>query len=215
MIPRYNRSRRAQWTSLLLPALALLMLLAFGVVGCSLPGSPGASSATATAGRAGTPTSTSTPLSSADQTQAALKTPSITVPPGGKALNVTFNEQYAFVTCDSSQPAGANCLTFNGNGTAASLGALTLARTAVYAPAQPGQCAAATTRGTLTLANNDTISFTGSGQFCPGTVSATYTYTIAGGTGAYQNATGSGTITTPAPDSSNTGTEIWAGTVTQ
>lgn len=215
MYTRYDRSPRAPVTRLLLPALALLMLLAFGVVGCSLPGSHGSTSSTATASRPQTPTTTSTPPSSADQTQAALKTPSITVPPGAQSLNVTFNEQYAFVTCDGSQPSGANCLTFNGNGTAASLGALTLARTAVYAPSQPGQCTAATTQGTLTLANNDTITFTGAGQFCPGTVTATYNYTITGGTGAYQNATGSGTITTPAPDSSSTGTEVWAGSVTQ
>ena len=212
MLHRTDHPYRAQGPRLWLTALAVCALLAFAVVGCGVSGSQGTARPTATPKNA--PTATSTP-NSADQTQTALETPSVTVPPGAQALIVTFNENYAFVTCDSSQPSGANCLTFNGTGTAPTLGALTLARTAIYAPSQPGQCTAATTQGTLTLAAGDTIAFTGSGQFCPGTVSATYHFTISGGTGAYQNASGSGTITTPAPDTSSTGTETWAGSVMQ
>jgi hypothetical protein len=89
-----------------------------------------------------------------------------------------------------------------------------LSRTSIYAPLGADSCASATTQGTLSLVNTGaTVSFTGTGTFCGATQIADFTYTISGGTGAYQHATGSGSIHVPLPSSSSTGIELWNGTL--
>jgi hypothetical protein len=65
----------------------------------------------------------------------------------------------------------------------------------------------------LTLATGDSITFTGTGNFCRATQAANFTYTITGGSGKYLHASGGGTILVPLPTSSSTGTEAWTGSL--
>jgi hypothetical protein len=128
-----------------------------------------------------------------------------------------FTEQYALITCDARQPKGTLCLSTSGTGTGTNggrnLGSVRLQRSSIYATGDASTCSPATTQGTLTLANGDIITFMGTGTFCRAFQAATFTYTITGGTGHYQHASGTGTINVPPPTSASAGAESWGGTL--
>lgn len=129
-------------------------------------------------------------------------------------LRATLNEQFLADYCDKSagEPAGSICFSGAGNGEMQPLGKVTFTRTAVYQPGGPDSCGPAKTQGVLTTASGDTISFSATGTFCRATQTATYTYKITGGTGAYKGATGTGTIQVPRPQSNTSETQSWSGT---
>jgi hypothetical protein len=162
---------------------------------------------------------TSSPTSGVSPTvagTAGIGTP--TAPVASGPFQLQFAEQYAVVACSGSEPAGTLCVATTGTGqghnNGASLGPVSLARSSVYAPAGSDSCGPATTRGTLTLAGGDTITFSGTGAFCRAQQTATFTYTITGGTGRYLRAGGTGAIVVPTPQSASAGSESWSGTLT-
>jgi hypothetical protein len=160
----------------------------------------------------GTKTPTPTGLSGSSSPE---PTPSPTTTPtaGPQGFQVVFTENYTAAGCGGSYPLGTVCVTSSGSGQESELGTISLQRTSIYAPGGPDSCGPATTKGTLTLASGDSITFTGTGTFCRATQSANFTYKITGGSGTYLHATGGGTIQVPLPTSSSTGTETWAGTL--
>ncbi len=146
---------------------------------------------------------------------AGIGTP--TVAPTIGPFNLSFDTQYALNTCDASQAAGTICVDTSGTGhgtnNGATLKAIGVRRSSAYSPGDGSTCTPATTSGTLTFTAQDTVMFTGTGTFCRATQMATFTYTIAGGTGKYQNASGSGSIHVPPPSSPTADTETWSGTL--
>jgi len=157
-----------------------------------------------------------------DQPSATSAAPTITpspatpptATPNPDVLQVNFSDQYTAAPCGGTSPAGTTCVSTSGSGQDAALGDISLGRTSVYAPLGTDSCASATTQGTLTVsATGDTVTFTGSGTFCGASQIADFTYAITGGTGAYQHASGTGTIHVPLPSSSSTGTETWSGSL--
>jgi hypothetical protein len=136
-----------------------------------------------------------------------------TLGPSSQKFQVVFTDHYTAADCGGTSPPGTVCVTSSGSGQETKLGVVSLQRTSIYAPGGADSCGPATTKGTLTLATGDSITFTGTGNFCRATQSASFTYTFTGGTGKYLHAAGGGTIQVPLPTSSSTGTESWAGTL--
>lgn len=91
---------------------------------------------------------------------------------------------------------GRVCIHATGTGQATHLGAITEEASVVIDvnPAdQQNGCAPETRTTTLTAANGDTITMFGTGVTrCPGSSEASDSYTITGGTGRFQGASGSG-----------------------
>lgn len=88
------------------------------------------------------------------------------------------------------------CIIATGTGQATHLGAITEDASVVVDinPAdQQNGCAPETRTTTLTAANGDTITMSGTGLTrCPGSSEANDSYTVTGGTGRFQGASGSG-----------------------
>jgi hypothetical protein len=133
--------------------------------------------------------------------------------PGSQSFQVDFTDHYTAASCGGTSPPGTICVSSSGSGQESKLGTVSLQRTSVYAPGGSDSCGPATTKGTLTLATGDSITFTGTGSFCRATQSASFTYKFTGGTGKYLHAAGSGAIQVPLPTTSSTGTEAWTGTL--
>ena len=203
MHSHYRWNRTAQ-TGL---AVAVAILLLGGLAACnSSAARPPTASTRSVAG--GQPAATAASASPSSPTIPPTATPNPDV------LQVNFSDQYSAAICGGTAPAGTTCVSTNGSGQDAALGDMSLSRTSVYAPLGADSCTSATTQGTLTVtATGDTVTFTGKGTFCAATQIANFTYTITGGTGSYQHATGSGSINVPLPSSSTTGTEIWSGSL--
>jgi hypothetical protein len=136
-----------------------------------------------------------------------------TLGPSSQKFQVVFTDHYTAADCGGTSPPGTVCVASSGSGQESKLGAVSLQRTSIYAPGGSDSCGPATTKGTLTLVAGDSITFTGTGNFCRATQSASFTYKFTGGTGKYLHATGGGTIQVPLPASSSTGMESWTGTL--
>ena len=190
------------------PALATLLLLAGVVVACSPPGSTPSGTSKSNPATTGQTSSTAT-------LAGGTATPTASPTPFSGAFQVVFTDQYSAAACSGGQPTGTICVSTSGSGQAVGLGTISLSRTSIYAPGGADSCGSATTKGTLTLATGDTITFTGTGTFCRASQAGSFSYKITGGTGSYLHATGSGTIQVPRPTSSSTGTESWTGTLHQ
>lgn len=114
------------------------------------------------------------------------------------SAQIAFSQATSPTTCPATTTQGANCLAVSGQGTTRQFGAISFQRTAILFSAPAGtRCAPASTAGELIITNADTVAINGSGTWCPNDGSATYTIAIAGGTGKFQHATGTGTITVP------------------
>jgi hypothetical protein len=118
----------------------------------------------------------------------------------------TQNFQATFVDIYSQCPTHPPTLVFCGDGTVAGLGqaSSTASLTGPLVPIPGTDCVALTAVRTITLAGGDSLTLTESGTKCPPSESAgqnaqgdPYTvakmFTIAGGTGIFAGATGSGT----------------------
>jgi hypothetical protein len=202
---RYSGKRRliALWRAGLVTAVSVTLVLLLSA--CNL-----------FSGSAATHSSRKTPTVAPGFTStepAASSTVTPTLGPSSQAFQVVFTDRYTAAECGGTTPAGTICATSSGNGQESNLGTISLQRTSVYAPGGSDSCGPATTKGTLTLATGDSVTFTGSGTFCRATQSASFTFQFTGGTGTYLHASGGGTIQVPLPTSSSTGTESWAGTL--
>ncbi len=201
-----NRLRRPAEVGLAISVAALLLL---ALASCNSSTSRPQTSVGTRSAAGGQPSATSA---------APTLTPSPATPPtatlSADVLQVSFSEQYSAAPCGGTSPAGTTCVSTTGSGQDAALGNVSLSRTSVYAPLGTDSCASATTQGTLTVTTTgDTVTFTGTGTFCGASQIADFTYTITGGSGAYQHASGTGSIHVPLPSSSSTGTEAWSGSL--
>lgn len=153
------------------------------------------------------------PATGATPGETSTPAPVPTATPEPTAFAAAIRERNTVVSCASSQPEGTTCLSVSGSGDTSRLGAVTMSRTAQLLPPGSDSCGSSTTAGTLTTASGETISFTGKGTFCRATGTAKYTYTIAGGTGRYKGATGTGTLIIPRMADTTTPTAAWSGTL--
>lgn len=186
------RHPRGRWV----PKVVVLSLVAATVLLAACGGSSSTAAQATPQGSARAPTSTSTQKSAPFQ--------------------VTFHEQDAPFTCPPGQTAVFACLTFTGSEQATELGSITLTRQAIVASATTSAgCHTVSSSGHLTAANHDSMTFTAPGISCGASDTASYTYTITGGTGRYRGASGTGTITVQAPTANGveTRTEMWSGTL--
>lgn len=128
-------------------------------------------------------------------------------------VSIDFAQQYAGVTCPSSAPATAFCLSVTGTANLAALGAVSFERTVVvpdiglFDPNHP-TCIPDETSGTLTLPNG-ALTFRAPGHVCLVDGTASYGLIVTGGSGAYNGVLGGGQITVPPPDTASTGRELW------
>lgn len=134
------------------------------------------------------------------------------------SLGSATQEQDAPAPCQPKATATFACLTFTGSGVATSIGKLALMRDAiVFAALNSNNCHPVSSTGHLAAADHDLIYFTAPGVYCPASDTASYTYTITGGTGIYKGAKGTGRITVQAATASTNGvetrTEMWSGTM--
>src|SRR5262245_650771 len=117
--------------------------------------------------------------------------------PVSHMLSVAFSVTITVVTCSGTHPEGTLCIHVTGRGTSSALGSLALDRTAVLSPPGDDSCGPSTTTGKLTTASGDSATFRATGQFCRATSTATYAFTITGGTGRFHTATGTGSMQVP------------------
>jgi hypothetical protein len=107
-------------------------------------------------------------------------------------FQASVSETYTAAPCGPSSV----CITAVGTGQATHLGAITEDASVVIDlnPAdQHNGCAPETRTTTLTAANGDTITMSGTGfTRCPGSSEANDSYVVTGGTGRFQGASGSG-----------------------
>ncbi len=106
-------------------------------------------------------------------------------------FHATVYETYTAALCGTS----ALCITAVGTGEATHLGEITESASVVVdinpADLQNG-CAPETRTTTLTAANGDTITMFGTGSSCAATSAAHDNYSVTGGSGRYQGASGNG-----------------------
>lgn len=138
------------------------------------------------------------------------------------ALAQTGNEQVSFtatatavITSVTHLPGGLTQVNFNTSGTATHLGNFTGPLTRL----QDNQGNFGSSAVIVGANGKDTVFLTVNGRFehskdkC--VVTSTGTYTVTGGTGAFANATGSGTINTQFDLCANTATGTYTGTISK
>jgi hypothetical protein len=139
----------------------------------------------------------------------ASAAPKLPQPHGTVALDVTVISEFGPYNCDLTGTAALLCEVGDGTAGTSPFGALRLHRT-VADQGGTGDCTTATTTGTLTAANGDVLNVQADkGQSCKRSGVDTYPFTVAGGTGIFKNATGSGTIT-----GRRGGSDRWSGSIT-
>jgi hypothetical protein len=118
--------------------------------------------------------------------------PSPTATSNPASFQVVLYEQDTPTACPSGQKT--SCLLFQGNGVAVGYGKVTMTRREVLSGAMNSQdCQQATGPGSLSTSEQDQITFTVTGTYCFSNP-AHLTYTVTGGMGKYQGASGSGAI---------------------
>jgi len=108
---------------------------------------------------------------------------------------------FAFGPCPADAPGGAQCLTDDVRGRAKALGRVTGEFDVVFDTAAFGddQCGPIRKQGALTAADGEQLTIRATGTFCFTNTIAAYVYTITGGTGRFEGATGDGVWYVPAP----------------
>lgn len=170
---------------------------------------PVASTAATTTDLATTAATTRRPTATA--TTVPTVVPDGTIVPGN--LQIGFAQTFTPSDCPSDATDTKLCISVKATGETSALGKITVTRTVIVQNASAGDCNAATTTGTLTTANGDSVNMSAKGQVCLNNGSAYYNYTFSGGTGKFKNASGSGVITVPPPTDSSHGTETWSGSL--
>jgi hypothetical protein len=118
-----------------------------------------------------------------------------------RPLHGTLVGVFAFGGCPTDAPTGALCLHDDVTGRMSHLGSVTGSFDVIIDASAVGAdgCAPISKRGNFRSADGDRLDLVGEGTFCFATAVATYTYTITGGTGRLDEATGTGTWLVPAP----------------
>jgi hypothetical protein len=127
---------------------------------------------------------------------------------------------FAFGACPAEAPAGALCLHDRVSGRIDHVGEVTGEFDVVIDAAKAGAdgCAPISKRGSFVRPEEgDRLDIRGDGTFCFATAVATYAYTITGGSGKFDDASGTGTWLVPAPTVfdgvSGVGDEVLDGTL--
>ena len=184
-------------------SVSLLVILSLFLAAC------GASSATAP--RSSTPTVTPTTL------PLPTSMPSPTPTPDRDPFQVNFLQHYKLIGCPAEPSPTTLCYTLHDDLSTSSLGKISFAGTDIlYVRPQGSSCGSAERQGAFTLADGDTVSIHATGTYCVPGYPVQFSYTVTGGTGAYQHAVGRGTIAVgPASNSPPTATEFWSGIIRQ
>jgi hypothetical protein len=127
-----------------------------------------------------------------------------------RTFQVTFQTEQFNIDCPPEDPTVNVCLGFSGSGNATVLGETTISRVAYGNFTGATDCIPFVSNGTLKIAGG-TLKFQAGGQFCQTPNVASYVFLITGGTGKFEHASGSGTITVPFTATQEP--EIWSGTL--
>lgn len=119
----------------------------------------------------------------------------------GRPLRADLTGAFTFGACPASAPAGATCLHDHVSGQISYLGRSTGEFDVVIDTAAGGVdgCAPITKHGFFIAASGDRLDVSAQGRYCFATLAATYTYSITGGSGLFNGATGTGTWLVPRP----------------
>jgi hypothetical protein len=118
-----------------------------------------------------------------------------------RPLKASLVGVFAFGACPAGAPAGALCLHDEVSGPMSHLGRVTGQFDVVIDAARtgPDNCAPISKRGSFSAANGDRLDVVADGTFCFDTAIAQYTYSFAGGSGRFDDASGTGAWTVPPP----------------
>ncbi len=148
----------------------------------------------------------------------ALTTSSAAAPSGSLALNATVVFKWGQLTdCPAGvDPSISSCVPQTAQTVIPGLGAVSLSGLAVITETPLGSdCWLWRLSGALAVARKGEIDYTAAGAGCQKQTTATLAYTLAGGTGTYAGASGSGTLAIPVfNESTLTGVETWTGALT-
>jgi hypothetical protein len=119
----------------------------------------------------------------------------------GKSLHAKLLGVFAFGPCQADAPAGAACLHDEVSGALKDAGTVVGDFDVVIdaAHADADGIAPIAKRGSFVAADGDRLDVRAAGTFDFTTSTARYTYTVAGGTGRFAHASGTGTWLVPAP----------------
>jgi hypothetical protein len=164
-----------------------------------------------------TTTSSSTPKAAPTTISLATSVPSPTPTTDRDPFQVNFLQHYQLIACPAEPNPTHLCYTLQDDPSASSLGRISFAGTDIlYVRPKGSSCGPAERQGTLKMTDGDTITIHATGTYCVPGYPVQFTYTVIGGTGTYQHATGRGTIAVgPARNYPPTATEFWSGTIRQ
>ena len=128
-------------------------------------------------------------------------------------FQVTFLQHYQEFPCPAEPTPTNLCYNLQDDPSVSSLGLISFNGTDILFAKQSGtSCGPATRTGAFMLTDGDTITVQATGTYCvPGYVMQ-MNFTVTGGTGQYQHASGGGTIAV-GPAQPKTATEFWSGTI--
>ena len=185
-------------------AVLVLVVLSLGfLAGCGASQATPTSSSTATATPTTLPTATSVPS----------PTPTIDRDP----FQVNFLQHYQLIDCPAEPNQTNLCYNLQDDPSASSLGKISFAGTDIlYLLPEGTSCGPAERHGVLMLATGGTITIHATGRYCVPGYPVQFSFTVTGGTGKYQHATGGGTIAVgPARNNPPTADEFWSGSIHQ
>jgi hypothetical protein len=137
-----------------------------------------------------------------------------------RPLNADLIGDFTFVSCPAGAPPGGLCLHDRVSGEISDLGSSTGEFDVMIDALAVGAdgCSPISKLGSFVVANGDRLDVSASGRYCFATSTATYDFTLTGGTGSLAGTRGSGTWLVPQPSSLSAtggeGAEYLRGTIT-
>jgi hypothetical protein len=118
-----------------------------------------------------------------------------------RPLNADLVGVFEFGPCPAGAPTGASCLSDQVSGAISNFGDSTGKFDVVIDTLAIGSdgCSPAEKHGSFVSTRGDRLDVTATGKYCWATSTATYAFTITGGSGRFAAASGSGTWLVPAP----------------
>ena len=133
------------------------------------------------------------------------------------SFHIAFAQKFAQITCPVGTSTTTFCLSVTGVAEHHQFDNAKFSRTAfltgVLDPSTPA-CNPASTNGTLTTDDGDSITFIAHGTYCKDVQIAAYIFVIIAGTGKFQGVSGSGIISVPPYTGAGVGSETWDGSIT-
>ena len=162
-----------------------------------------------------TTTSRSTSTAAPTATPQATSVPSPTPTPDRDPFQVNFLQHYQVIACPAEPKPTNLCYTLQDDPSASSLGRIWFSGTDIlYVLPEGTRCGPAERSGALKLANGGTLTIHATGMYCVPGYPVQFTFTVTGGSGKYQHASGGGTIAVgPARNNPPTATEFWSGSI--